>query len=102
MVDAVAADSITASVGVKRRFDPYILTFDPWLDGSAAVLWLLWGCVFVAKVLRHLLDRVGLAGVAVVAADASWEIASSLLVEPQLYSAVDVIGWVQAQRPCQG
>lgn len=90
-------------MGVKRRYDSYTLTFDPWLDDSAAVLWLLWGCVFVAKVLRHMLDRVGLAGVAIVAADGSWDIASSLLVDPQLYSSVDVIGWVQAdQRPAQG
>lgn len=86
----------------RTVFDSYTLTFDLWL-AYIWLLWLLWGCVSVAKVLRRLLDRVGLAGVAVVAADGSWEIASSLLVEPLLYSSVDVIGWVQVSpRASQG
>jgi len=43
-------------------------------------------------VLRNTLDRAGLAGVGVVAADGDWSVAKSMLADPQLNASVEAIG----------
>ncbi|KAG8449014.1 hypothetical protein GDO86_015904 [Hymenochirus boettgeri] len=43
-------------------------------------------------VLRHTLDRLGLKNVGLIAADGDWEIAHSMIVDPYLSEAVQVIG----------
>ena len=52
----------------------------------------LWEHVFVAKVLRSTLDKVGLTGVGIIAADGDWSIANSMIVDPYLNESVEVIG----------
>lgn len=42
--------------------------------------------------LRDTLDRVGLKGVGIIAADGDWSIANSMISDPYLYNSVDVIG----------
>ncbi|XP_044231805.1 galactocerebrosidase isoform X2 [Thunnus albacares] len=44
------------------------------------------------KVLRNTLDKVGLTDVGIIAADGDWSIANSIIVDPYLNDAVDVIG----------
>ncbi|XP_054469504.1 galactocerebrosidase isoform X2 [Anoplopoma fimbria] len=44
------------------------------------------------KVLRNTLDKVGLTGVGIVAADGDWSIANSMLVDPYLNDSVEAIG----------
>nr|XP_046269453.1 galactocerebrosidase isoform X2 [Scatophagus argus] len=44
------------------------------------------------KVLRNMLDKVGLTGVGIIAADGDWSIAKSMIVDPHLSDSVDVIG----------
>ncbi|KAM8737645.1 galactocerebrosidase isoform 2-T2 [Acanthopagrus schlegelii] len=44
------------------------------------------------KVLRDMLDKVGLADVGVIAADGDWSIADSMIVDPYLNDSVEVIG----------
>ncbi|XP_040916624.1 galactocerebrosidase isoform X2 [Toxotes jaculatrix] len=44
------------------------------------------------KVLRDMLDKVGLTGVGIIAADGDWSIANSMNVDPFLNDSVDVIG----------
>lgn len=50
------------------------------------------GDVFVAKVLRNVLDKVGLTGVGIIAADGDWRIADSLNADPHLSECVEVVG----------
>ena len=50
------------------------------------------GDVFVAKVLRNTLDKVGLTGVGIIAADGDWSIADSLNADPHLSECVEVVG----------
>lgn len=42
--------------------------------------------------LRDTLDKVGLTGVGVIAADGDWSIANSMIVDPYLNDSVEVIG----------
>ena len=42
--------------------------------------------------LRNTLDKVGLTDVGIIAADGDWSIANSIIVDPYLNDAVDVIG----------
>ncbi|XP_075963105.1 galactocerebrosidase isoform X4 [Anarhichas minor] len=44
------------------------------------------------KVLRNTLDKVGLTGVGIIAADGDWSIANSMLVDPYLNESVEAIG----------
>ncbi|KAG7226212.1 hypothetical protein INR49_002906 [Caranx melampygus] len=44
------------------------------------------------KVLRDMLDKVGLTGVGIIAADGDWSIAKSMMVDPRLSDSVEVIG----------
>ncbi|XP_078133166.1 galactocerebrosidase isoform X2 [Sander vitreus] len=44
------------------------------------------------KVLRDTLDKVGLTGVGIIAADGDWSIANSIMVDPYLNASVEVIG----------
>ncbi|XP_028250515.1 galactocerebrosidase isoform X2 [Parambassis ranga] len=44
------------------------------------------------KVLRAMLDKVGLTGVGIIAADGDWSIANSMLIDPNLNESVEVIG----------
>ncbi|XP_032356522.1 galactocerebrosidase isoform X2 [Etheostoma spectabile] len=44
------------------------------------------------KVLRDTLDKVGLTGVGIIAADGDWSIANSIMVDPNLNKSVEVIG----------
>ncbi|KAL6105059.1 galc [Pungitius sinensis] len=44
------------------------------------------------KVLRNTLDKVGLTGVGLIAADGDWSIANSMLVDPYLTECVEAIG----------
>ncbi|KAK5856924.1 hypothetical protein PBY51_010203 [Eleginops maclovinus] len=44
------------------------------------------------KVLRNMLDKVGLTGVGIIAADGNWSIANSLNVDPYLNESVEAIG----------
>lgn len=48
--------------------------------------------MFVAKVLRNTLDKVGLTGVGIIAADGDWSIASSMIADLYLNESVEVIG----------
>ncbi|XP_072221317.1 galactocerebrosidase isoform X2 [Leuresthes tenuis] len=44
------------------------------------------------KVLREMLDRAGLAGVGIIAADGDWSVANSMISDPYLNDSVEVIG----------
>ncbi|XP_029316097.1 galactocerebrosidase isoform X2 [Cottoperca gobio] len=44
------------------------------------------------KVLRNTLDKVGLTGVGIIAADGDWSIANAMLVDPYLNESVEAIG----------
>ncbi|XP_041810336.1 galactocerebrosidase isoform X2 [Chelmon rostratus] len=44
------------------------------------------------KVLRNMLDKVGLVGVGIIAADGNWSIAKSMIVDTYLNDSVEVIG----------
>ncbi|XP_029349654.1 galactocerebrosidase isoform X2 [Echeneis naucrates] len=44
------------------------------------------------KVLRSMLDRVGLSDVGIIAADGDWSIANSMIIDQLLYDSVEVIG----------
>ncbi|KAA8582393.1 hypothetical protein FQN60_009133 [Etheostoma spectabile] len=46
------------------------------------------------KVLRDTLDKVGLTGVGIIAADGDWSIANSIMVDPNLNKSVEVIGQI--------
>lgn len=48
--------------------------------------------MFVAKVLRNMLDRVGLTGIGIIAADGDWSIAKSMILDPYLNDSVEVVG----------
>lgn len=48
--------------------------------------------MLVAKVLRITLDKVGLTGVGIIAADGNWNIAISMNNDPHLNDSVKVIG----------
>uniref|UniRef100_A0A669ETW5 Galactocerebrosidase n=1 Tax=Oreochromis niloticus TaxID=8128 RepID=A0A669ETW5_ORENI len=43
-------------------------------------------------VLRNMLDKVGLPGVGIIAADGDWSVANSMILDPYLNNSVDVIG----------
>nr|XP_057934458.1 galactocerebrosidase isoform X2 [Doryrhamphus excisus] len=44
------------------------------------------------KVLRNTLDKVGLTGVGIIAADGDWSIAKSIILDPHLSDAIKVVG----------
>ncbi|KAM4541625.1 galactocerebrosidase-like isoform 2-T2 [Odontesthes bonariensis] len=44
------------------------------------------------KVLRNMLDRTGLTGVGIIAADGDWSVANSMISDPYLNDSVEVIG----------
>ncbi|XP_038584226.1 galactocerebrosidase isoform X2 [Micropterus salmoides] len=44
------------------------------------------------KVLRNMLDRVGLTGIGIIAADGDWSIAKSMILDPYLNDSVEVVG----------
>ena len=46
----------------------------------------------VAKVLRDILDKVGLTDIGIIAADGDWNIVNSMVVDPYLNDAVEVVG----------
>ena len=48
--------------------------------------------MFVAKVLRKMLDKAGLTGVGIIAADGDWSVANSMISDPYLNDSVEVIG----------
>ena len=50
------------------------------------------GMSFVTKVLRDTLDKVGLAGIGIIAADGDWSISNAMTVDPYLNDAVEVVG----------
>lgn len=52
----------------------------------------LWEHVFVTKVLRKMLDKIGLTGVGIIAADGDWSIANAMISDQSLNDSVDVIG----------
>lgn len=53
----------------------------------------LCGCDWLYQLLRYTLDKSGLESVRIIASDNLWEpIALSLLLDPELSTAVDVIG----------
>lgn len=58
-----------------------------------------WHHVFVAKVLRNMLDRLGLTDVGIIAADGDWSIADHVITDSQLKASVQVIGWVRLKPP---
>uniref|UniRef100_A0A8C4NJW6 Galactocerebrosidase n=1 Tax=Dicentrarchus labrax TaxID=13489 RepID=A0A8C4NJW6_DICLA len=56
------------------------------------------------KVLRNTLDKLGLTGVGIIAADGDWSIANSMIADPHLNDSVEVIGLklVKTTKPYGG
>ncbi|XP_061600118.1 galactocerebrosidase isoform X2 [Cololabis saira] len=82
--DITAAYVVNWILGAKTYHDLDIRFVGIWNERQYDVKYI--------KVLRAMLDRVGLPGVRIIAADGNWDIVSSMNSDPYLYDSVDVIG----------
>ncbi|XP_053191340.1 galactocerebrosidase isoform X2 [Scomber japonicus] len=82
--DITAAYVVNWILGAKQYHDLDIEYVGIWNERSYNSKYI--------KVLRNTLDKVGLTDVGIIAADGDWSIANSIVVDPYLNDAVDVIG----------
>ncbi|XP_069028558.1 galactocerebrosidase isoform X2 [Embiotoca jacksoni] len=82
--DITATYVVNWILGAKQYHDLDIQYVGIWNERSYDVKYI--------KVLRDMLDKVGLRGVGVIAADGDWSVAKSLIVDPNLNDCVEVIG----------
>ncbi|MEE6494251.1 hypothetical protein FKM82_017075 [Ascaphus truei] len=82
--DVTAYYVVSWIMGAKQYHDLDIDYVGIWNERSFDVKYI--------KVLRHTLDRLGLANVGIIAADGQWEIADDMVVDPYLNESVQVIG----------
>ncbi|XP_031136211.1 galactocerebrosidase isoform X2 [Sander lucioperca] len=82
--DITAAYVVNWILGAKQYHDLDIQYVGIWNERSYDNKYI--------KVLRDTLDKVGLTGVAIIAADGDWSIANSIMVDPYLNASVEVIG----------
>ncbi|XP_034714382.1 galactocerebrosidase isoform X2 [Etheostoma cragini] len=82
--DITAAYVVNWVLGAKQYHDLDIQYVGIWNERSYDNKYI--------KVLRDTLDKVGLTGVGIIAADGDWSIANSIMVDPNLNESVDVIG----------
>uniref|UniRef100_A0AAQ4RBA6 Galactocerebrosidase n=1 Tax=Gasterosteus aculeatus aculeatus TaxID=481459 RepID=A0AAQ4RBA6_GASAC len=82
--DITAAYVVNWILGAKQYHDLDIQYVGIWNERSYDSKYI--------KVLRNTLDKVGLTGVGIVAADGDWSIANSMLVDPYLTECVEAIG----------
>uniref|UniRef100_A0A671XER0 Galactocerebrosidase n=1 Tax=Sparus aurata TaxID=8175 RepID=A0A671XER0_SPAAU len=82
--DITAAYVVNWILGAKQYHDLDIQYVGIWNERNFDIKYI--------KVLRDTLDKVGLTGVGVIAADGDWSIANSMIVDPYLNDSVEVIG----------
>ncbi|KAM7404121.1 hypothetical protein PAMA_004511 [Pampus argenteus] len=82
--DITAAYVVNWIIGAKQYHDLDIEYVGIWNERSFDSKYI--------KVLRNTLDKVGLSDVGIIAADGDWSIANSVIVDPYLNDAVNVIG----------
>ncbi|XP_056249719.1 galactocerebrosidase isoform X2 [Seriola aureovittata] len=82
--DITAAYVVNWILGAKQYHDLDIQYVGIWNERNYDTKYI--------KVLRDMLDKVGLTGVGIIAADGDWSIANSMIVDPRLNDSVEVIG----------
>ncbi|XP_047201660.1 galactocerebrosidase isoform X3 [Girardinichthys multiradiatus] len=84
--DVTAAYVVNWILGAKKYHDLDIQYIGIWNERTFDSKYI--------KVLRNMLDRVGLTDVGIIAADGDWSIANSLITDPHLNDSVQVIGTI--------
>ncbi|XP_006785921.1 galactocerebrosidase isoform X2 [Neolamprologus brichardi] len=82
--DVTATYVVNWILGAKQYHDLDIQYVGIWNERSFDIKYI--------KVLRNMLDKVGLIGVGIIAADGDWSVANSMILDPYLNNSVDVIG----------
>ncbi|XP_047467570.1 galactocerebrosidase isoform X2 [Mugil cephalus] len=82
--DITATYVVNWIIGAKQYHDLDIQYVGIWNERNFNVKYI--------KVLRDMLDKVGLTGVGIIAADGDWSITNSMNTDPYLYDSVQVIG----------
>ncbi|XP_068194159.1 galactocerebrosidase isoform X2 [Antennarius striatus] len=82
--DITAAYVVNWILGAKQYHDLDIQYIGIWNERNFDIKYI--------KVLRNTLDKVGLSGVGIVAADGNWSISQSMIIDPHLNDSVEVVG----------